>query len=365
MAEGQSQDESESKIHEPTPRRLEQARQKGDIPRSADLTAAIGYLGVLLAGVVAGGVVVEGIGAASATLIGEAHTLAPMLFSGHAGGLPGALLRQTTLATLPLFAVPFVLVVLGLLAQRALLFTPDKLMPKLSRISLIQNAKQKFGLSGLVEFAKSFVKLIAYSAALGVYLAFELEGLVLSSMLEPRQASLLIGRLALEFMAIIVVISFVIGAVDFIWQVADHRRRNRMSHKELRDETKETEGDPYLKERRRQKSWEIAQNPMIADVANATVVITNPTHYAIALQWTRASAGAPLCLAKGVDAVALRIREAADLADIPIHEDAPTARALYATVEIGEEIGRDHFLQVAAAIRFAENVQAKAQRSVL
>ncbi len=365
MAGGQSEDDGESKIHDPTPRRLEQARQKGDIARSADLTAAVGYLGMLVAGLLAGGLAVQGIGTAGAGLIGQSHALAPMLFSGHGGGLPGGILRETLAALLPLFAIPFVLVILGLMAQRGIVFAPDKLVPKLSRISLLQNAKQKFGLSGLVEFAKSFVKLIAYSVALGTYLLQGLERLVASAALEPQQVALLIGRLSLEFMAIVVVIAFVIGAIDMVWQFADHKRRNRMSHKELRDETKETEGDPYLKDRRRQKGYEIAQNKMLADVPNASVVIVNPTHFAVALEWSAASPGAPRCLAKGVDAMALRIREAAAEAGVPIHSDPPTARALHATVEIGEEIGRDHYVQVAAAIRFAENVRARAAKSVL
>ncbi|MEM1430644.1 MAG: flagellar type III secretion system protein FlhB [Pseudomonadota bacterium] len=365
MAGGASQDEGESKIHDPTPRRLQQAREKGEIARSADLTAAVGYLGILLAGVLAGGLSVETLGRLGAELIGGADRIAPLLFSGHGAAIPGAMLRDSALGLLPFFAIPAVLVVFGLFAQQGLVFTPDKLLPKLSRISLLQNAKQKFGISGLVEFAKSFVKLVAYSVALGVFLAVVLEELVLSAALEPRQVARLLGTLSVEFMAIVVVIAFVIGAIDMIWQVADHKRRNRMSHKELRDETKETEGDPYLKDRRRQKGIEIAQNSMMADVPDATVVIVNPTHYAVALKWSLASAGAPVCVAKGVDAVALRIRDAAEEADVPIHSDPPTARALFASVDIGEEIGRDHFVQVAAAVRFAEAVRDRKRRSVL
>jgi len=365
MAGGGDPDEGESKIHDPTPRRLEQAREKGEIARSADLTAAVGYLGVLLAGVLAGGLAVDAVGGLGTALIGRADLLAPLLFSGHGAALPGAILWQSTLGLLPFFAVPAALVVMGLFAQRGLLFTPEKLAPKLSRISLIQNAKQKFGISGLVEFAKSFVKLVAYSVALGVFLAVVLEELVVSAALEPRQVSRLMGELTVEFMAIVVAIAFVIGAIDMIWQVADHTRRNRMSHKELRDEMKETEGDPYLKDRRRQKGMQIAQNSMLADVPRAAVVIVNPTHYAVALEWSFASAGAPVCVAKGVDAVALRIRAAAEEAGVPIHSDPPTARALHASVEIGEEIGRDHFAQVAAAVRFAEAVRAAKRRSVL
>ena len=359
------QDDGESKSHEPSQRRLDEARRKGDIPRSADLTMAIGYGGVLLAAAAAGSGIVDRLGTLGAVLIGQADTLAPLLFGAHGAAPAAGILRETGLALAPLVLVPIALVILGLLAQRGFVFAPDKLVPKLERVSLVQNARQKFGLSGLVEFAKSFVKLCVYSLALGLYVAHALDDIALSATLAPAAAAWLIGRLAVEFLAIVVALSLAIGLVDAVWQHADHRRRNRMSHKELRDEQKDVEGDPHLKERRRQRGLEIAQNRMLDEVPGANVVIVNPTHYAVALSWSRTSPGAPVCVAKGQDAVAARIREVAQEAGVPVHEDPPTARALYATVGIGEEIGRDHYAQVAAAIRFAEAVRARARRSPL
>jgi flagellar biosynthetic protein FlhB len=364
MAEGKSEDD-ESKIHDPTPKRLEELRRKGDIPRSADMASAVGYAGVLLALVGAGGWIAERLGTAGARLIGRADALAPLLFDGHGSATGGAVLALAGTALAPLFGLPAALVVAALLAQRALVFTPDKLAPKLSRVSPVKTAQQKFGVAGLVEFLKSFAKLVVYSTALGLFVAGALEELTLSTTLEPRPVAVLLGRLAVEFLAIVVAISLAIGAIDLVWQIAEHRRRNRMSHKELKDEMKESEGDPYLKERRRQKGRAIASDTMLAQVPEATVVLANPTHYAVALQWGHGSPGAPLCIAKGVDAVALRIRDAAESAGVPVRDDPPTARALYAAVEIGEEVGREHYVQVAAAIRFAEEVRARARRSPL
>jgi flagellar biosynthetic protein FlhB len=362
MAEEKSE---ESKIHDPTPRRLDELRRKGEIPRSADLATAIGYAGILLALVAAGGMIVDRLGALATALIARPERIAPLLFDGHGAALPGALLGATGVALAPIWAAPAALVVLALVVQRALLFTPDKLLPKVSRISPLQNAKNKFGLSGLVEFLKSFVKLLVYSGALAVYIASALDELVLSATLDPRQVSVLVGRLGVEFLAIVVGIMLVIGALDLVWQHIEHRRKNRMSHKELRDEVKESEGDPYLKERRRQKGMSIAQNAMLSDVGQASVVVVNPTHYAVALTWSRMQEGAPICVAKGVDQVALRIREVAEEAGVPIRHDPPTARALHATVDIGDEIGPELYAQVAAAIRFSEEVRARARRSVL
>jgi flagellar biosynthetic protein FlhB len=134
-----------------------------------------------------------------------------------------------------------------------------------------------------------------------------------------------------------------------------------MSHQEIREETKQSEGDPYMKAERRQRGREIATNRMLLDVPKADVVIVNPTHYAVALQWARTRGSAPVCVAKGQDDVALRIREIAAEAKVPIHSDPPTARALHAAVEIGHEIRPEHYRAVAAAIRFADRMRKAAR----
>ena len=154
-------------------------------------------------------------------------------------------------------------------------------------------------------------------------------------------------------------VSAAIGAVDFMWQKAEHIRKNRMSRKELVDEAKQQEGDPHMKGQRRQRAQEIAMNQMLGDVPGADVVIVNPTHYAVALKWSRLPGAAPECVAKGVDQIAFRIREIAEEAAVPIHSDPPTARALFAMVEIGQEVHPEHYQAVAAAIKFAEAMRAK------
>ncbi len=136
-------------------------------------------------------------------------------------------------------------------------------------------------------------------------------------------------------------------------------RKNRMSDKEIRDEMKDAEGDPHMKQQRRQRGQEIAMNQMLSDVPKADVIVVNPTHYAVALQWSRNQGEAPVVTAKGVDEVARRIREIAHESAIPIHRDPPTARALHASVEIGSEIAPDHYRAVAAAIRFADMIRRK------
>ena len=135
-----------------------------------------------------------------------------------------------------------------------------------------------------------------------------------------------------------------------------------MSRKEMIDEAKDSEGDPHVKMQRRQRGQEIATNRMLQDVATADVVVLNPTHYAVALKWNRKGRGAPVCVAKGMDEIAARIREKAAEAGVPMHRDPPTARAIHASVEIGQPIRPEHYQAVAAAIRFAEAMRKREGR---
>ena len=257
--------------------------------------------------------------------------------------------------------MPAAAALVAVIAQRAFVVAPDKLQPKLSRISPISNAKNKFGRTGLFEFFKSFVKLVIYSLVLGLFLYWQLDELIAVVSMGPLAVLRLLSQLAIEFLAIVLVIAGSIGALDLIFQHQEHTRKNRMSRKELTDETKQAEGDPHMKQQRRQKAYDIAMNTSLADVPEADVVIVNPTHYAVALKWSRAPGSAPECVAKGVDEIAARIREIAAEAAVPIHRDPATARALFATVEIGEEIRPEHYKAVAAAIRFAETIRSKAR----
>ena len=135
-----------------------------------------------------------------------------------------------------------------------------------------------------------------------------------------------------------------------------------MSYQEVRDELKSSEGDPALKQQRRQKGYEIAMSQMMADVDTADVVLVNPTHFAVALKWDRLSGRAPVCVAKGADHVAFAIRERAIAAGVAIRSDPPTARALHASLNIGDEVQPEHYKPVAAAIRFAESLRKMARR---
>jgi flagellar biosynthetic protein FlhB len=349
------------KSYEPTPKKLEEARRQGDIPRSSDLHFTAALLGLAIACVAAGTLTVTRAGAALAGWLDQmAAATRPMDLASLRTGF-ALLMGEVGIALAPVFGLPVVLVLASVAAQRGFVFAPSKLAPKLSRISPVDVAKQKFGPAGLFEFAKSAVKLTVVALAMGLFLYANRGPLIGSLQAAPGQMAALMGALLIDFLWLSIAISGAIAALDYLFQVQDHRRRQSMTHKELTDELKQTEGDPYMKQARRQRGQEIAMNRMLADVPGADVVVVNPTHYAVALKWDRAAGRAPHCVAKGQDEIAARIREVAQEAGVPIHRDPACARALYASVALGAEIRREHYEAVAAAIRFAEEMRARAR----
>lgn len=357
------QDDDTDKSHEPSQKKLDDARKKGEIAKSNDLIVAGSYLGLLLAMLTIGATSMRALGDHLMVLLDQASTLAPLFFDGPPSAPTGGIIYGVGMALLPWFAIPVVAVLLVIIAQRAFVVTPSKLKFKLNRISLLSNAKNKFGRSGLFEFAKSFVKMTIYSVCLTLFIRYNFNEMIGAIQSSPMIISALLGQLISNFMFLVLIIAISIGGIDYMWQYQEHIRKNRMSRKEVTDEHKESEGDPHTKAHRRQKGQEIAMSQMMADVPDADVVIVNPTHYAVALKWSRQPGEAPICVAKGLDEVAKKIREIAQENGVPIRSDPPVARALHASVEIGDEIPSDHYRAVAVAIRFADAMRKKAWRA--
>ncbi len=355
-----SEEDAAEKSHEATPQKLEQARKKGEFPKSNDLTASASYLGLIISLLIIGPLALERLAGTGAAFLRMPDQMSEPFSDAIGSSFFSALIVDVGFAMAGLFGAPVVMVLIALTAQRAWVFAPEKIAPKLSRVSVISGAKNKFGANGLFEFAKSTTKLVLVSSLL-VWFGIKHFGLLLdSTKFSSGQIFQTMSDLIVEFLLLIFVMMLLIGGVDYLWQVASHLRKNRMSRKELEDETKTNEGDPHHKQTRRQRGYEIAMNKMLAEVPNADVILVNPTHYAVALKWNRNSVGAPVCVAKGVDEIAARIREIADASNIPIHEDPPTARAVFATVEVDQQILPEHYRAVAVAIRFAEAMRAKA-----
>lgn len=355
-----AEEEDSDKQYAASQKKLEDARKKGEIAKSADLTTAASYTGFLLVLVTAGPIALTGLADAMAILLAQAVPVSDLAFAGSGAAVHGGILWAVVLGTAIWFGGPAVMALISVVAQQAFLFTPSKIAPKLNRISPVTGVKNKLGRQGLFEFAKSSSKLIIYTVVMGVFLVAQVDVIIGAMQLTPRLIVLVLGQMIATLAGIVLLIAIILGGVDFLWQRADHQRKNMMSRKEMMDEHKNSEGDPLLKQQRRQRGLDIANSKMMADVPMADVIIVNPTHFAVALKWNR-SEGAPVCVAKGVDETAGRIRALAFEHGVPVHSDPPTARALHAEVEIGQEIAQEHYRAVAAAIRFAEAMRKKAK----
>lgn len=339
-----------SRTEEATPRRLEQAREQGDVPKTPELPQLASLAASVSVLAIAGGWICRNLASALLPFLAHPHTIE------LEGGGGAAVARYVLEAALPVILMVLLAAgfagVAGNLFQTGLMFTPDKLKPDFGKLSPMQGLKRVFGLDGLIQFAKSLVK-VAITAGLAWWILkphlSEMERL---ATLDPAAIlpflTDILRRLVFAVMALLLVIT---GA-DWFIQKQRFMARMRMSKEELKEEFKNTEGDPHVKARQKQIRAERARRRMMQAVPKATVVVMNPTHYAVALKYVQGEDDAPVCVAKGMDAVALKIRDVAKEANVPVIEDPPLARALYAAVEIDDVIPPAHYEAVAKIIGF-------------
>ena len=350
---------NEDRSHEPTQQKIKKSRDQGDVAYSPEATTAAIYCGFFLFLLISSGSTANKVLSILGSFFQRPTDIGELLFfaadSDYLIHLTMALVR----ACAPLFLFLVVTAIVSILAQRALVFAPIKLKPKFSRISIISNAKQKYGPDGFAEFLKSVIKVFSILGIL--FFAFQDRFAELPYLVSMPAHSLmnLLQREAIFFIGFVVATAIGVAALDLPFRYFQHRKRLMMTYQEVRREHKESEGDPSLKSARRQRAEAIATNRMLQDVPTADIVIVNPTHYAVALKWDRNAGRTPVCVAKGVDAIAARIRTIAAESGIPIRRDPPTARSIFGIVEVGDEIKREHYAAVAAAIHYADGIRKK------
>jgi flagellar biosynthetic protein FlhB len=245
--------------------------------------------------------------------------------------------------------------------QHRLVWSAEQLKPQLSKISPIAGAKRMFSKTALVNFAKGLAKLVLVGSLMVWVLWPERHRLDALVVTETAGVLALTEMLSVKLLAAVVAVLAVIAALDYLFQYRQWFERQKMSLHELKEEFKQTEGDPKIKGKIKQIRQERMRRRMMAAVPKASVVITNPTHYAVALQYERGM-NAPVCLAKGIDTLALKIREVAAKHDIPIVENPPLARTLHATVEVEQEIPAEHYRAVAEVIGYVMRLRQRGGR---
>jgi flagellar biosynthetic protein FlhB len=343
------QNEENEKSQDPTQKRLDDALERGDVAKSQEVSTWF---------VLAGGTLMLMAFANSmgSTLKG---TLMGLIANAHQIPTDGrGLVRLTNrlgVEVIAAVAIPILLVALfavaGNMIQHRLVWSTEGLKPKFSKISPAAGLKRLFSKVALVNFAKGIAKI----ALLGTVMAMLLwpERSRLDTLVTIDVAAILpfTAIFALKMLGFVVVIMAFIAAADFFFQYRQWYERQKMSLQEIKEEFKQSEGDPHIKARIRRIRETRMRKRMMAAVPNASVVIMNPTHYAVALKYERGD-NAPVCVAKGLDAIALKIREVAEAHNVPVVENPPLARALHATVEIDQEIPAEHYRAVAEVIGY-------------
>jgi flagellar biosynthetic protein FlhB len=345
MAEQQEQERTE----EPTLKKLDDAIEKGDVAKSLEVNTWFVITGGTLVLVAFAGSMGSGLKTSLSGLIAHSGTI---LVNGPDLMRLAARIGLEILASA---AIPLLVLMLaaaaGSMIQHRLIWSIEPLKPKLSKISPVAGAKRLFSQQALANFLKGLAKLAVIGSVMAAMLWPERHRLDTLVTVEPAAILPLVQSQAFTVMAVVVTILAVVAAADFLFQYRQWYERQKMSVQEMREEFKQTEGSPEIKAKIRQLRQSRSRKRMMAAVPTASVVITNPTHYAVALRYERGM-NAPVCVAKGVDILARRIRDLAKEHAIPIVENPPLARALHAAVDIEEEIPQEHYQAVAEVIGY-------------
>jgi flagellar biosynthetic protein FlhB len=354
-------DEHDSdRTEDPTQKRLDEARERGDVVKSQEVSTWFMIAGGTLMIAAFSGPMSGGLTATLRGLIANSYQI-PVDGMGLV-----SVLSRIEREVLGALALPLAVLVLAAIAgnmiQHRMVWSIEPLKPKLSKVSPLAGLKRLFSSQALANFAKGLIKLVVIGSIMLALLwpqRGRLEGLVQTDVLGTLT---LTRSLALDVLVAVVAALFLVAAADYLFQYRQWFERQKMSVREMKEEFKQTEGDPMVKGKIRQLRQTRMRRRMMAAVPKASVIITNPTHYAIALQYERGM-DAPICLAKGIDAVALKIREVAGEHGIPIVENPPLARALHATVEIDEQIPAEHYKAVAEVIGYVMKLRRAVGRA--
>lgn len=341
----------------PTPKRRQEARKQGNVSRSQEVVS----IGVLLAAVVAlrmlgpalwdnlRGFLNDGLGNPTR----EEMTRESALKLGQDTGL------QFLLTLAPLFAVLAIAAVALNVAQTGLLLSSAHLKPSLNNVSPAKGLKRIFSVEGLAGLAKALLKMAVVAFVVWMTMDDRMAEIASLGQYAPAQAAAMLAGIAFDIAIRAAVVLFVLALADYGWQRRRWMQRLRMSKEELKQEMKESDGDPQIKAAVRRRRQAL-MNRMIAAVPGADVVVTNPTHFAVALKYDPVTMGAPLVVAKGQDLLARRIREVAKKANVPVLEEPPLARALYAAVPIGHPIPANLFHAVAEVLAWVYALRSRA-----
>ncbi|OKH89049.1 flagellar biosynthesis protein FlhB [Thalassospira sp. TSL5-1] len=354
MAEGE--DDSQ-KTEEPSQKKLDDAREKGQVPVSKE----VGNFMLLFGGALVIMMMAPGM-ADSVRDYSLQFITHPNSFSFNQDGVR-ALWLDMIIGFFKIMGVPFLLLMFfaaaGHLVQNGLVISSERIKVDITKLSPLKGLKNLFSMKTMVEFVKNILKIILVGSVLAVVIIPKIDDIGIYPLMSLPEILDNLYQLIIILMIAAVSLTAVIAGADFAYQRYEFNKSMRMSKQEIKDEYKQTEGSPEIKAKVRQIRMERAQKRMMQNVPSADVVITNPTHYAVALKYDMDAMQAPRCVAKGQDNVALRIREVAKENDVTVLENPPVARALFATVEVDQEIPPEHYKAVAEIISYVFRLRGK------
>jgi flagellar biosynthetic protein FlhB len=352
-----SEEDDSQKTEDPTGKKLEDARKKGQVPVSKEVGNFMLLFGGGLVMTMLGPTMAEGVRDLAVGFLEH-----PNRIDVTQAGIP-SLFQDVILGMLWVLGIPFALLVFfaaaGHIIQNGIVVAVERIEIKPDKLNPLTGLKNLFSMKSLVEFVKNVSKIVLVAVVLGLVIVPELMDIELYPQLSLGLTLERLYDMIVILLIATVSLTAVIAGLDFAYQKYEFNQKMKMSKQEIKDEYKQTEGSPEIKAKVRQIRMERAQQRMMSNVPKADVVITNPTHFAVALQYDIDTMGAPVCIAKGQDNVALKIREVAEEHDITIMENPPVARALFATVEIDQEIPPEHYKAVAEIISFVFRQRGK------
>ncbi len=351
------QPDKSEKTEEPSSKKLEDAHKKGDVAKSQEVTTWFMILGSAIIFALMAPMVGSNLLDIFKLIFANAE-LYEVGGAGFRSFINGVIWSVMGVVLLPLGLMAFAAIGANLIQHKPVL-SLDPIKPKWSKVSPLAGFKRLFSTESLMNFAKGVLKLSIVGFVMFLVTWPERDRLETIITLEPSNILEVFYELGVKIFIATLAIITIIALADYIYQRHKWWEKQKMTIKEVRDEHKQMEGDPQIKARIRQLRQQRAQKRMMSAVPDATVVITNPTHFAVALKYDETT-NAPICLAKGADKIALRIRELAKDYDIPIVENPPLARALFASVELDEAIPSEHFKAVASVIGYVMRLKQKA-----
>ena len=355
MAEEQT---GQERSEQPTAKRLTEARKKGQVARSRELNTLLVMLASALALWLLSGPAMSGMTSLFSEALSPSGDVLKQaeLVPTH---LMHVLLSALTLIT-PFLAITVVAALAGPALMGGLLFSADAIAFKADKLDPIKGLGRVFSTKGLIELVKALLKFfLVLGVAVLIYKYLERDVMALIT-LDVMEGIVRSGNMIMIALVLLSATLVLIAAIDVPYQLWSHNKQMRMTKQEIKDEGKETDGRPEVKARVRQLQREVSQRRMLQDVPDADVVITNPTHYSVALKYDKDGSGAPRVVAKGQDLIALKIRSIAIEHDVAIYEEPPLARALHGTTEIGDEIPGPLFLAVARVLAYVYHLRKSA-----